>query len=125
MMAAPLLCWLTLAAAAAPDVRVEQDIPYLGKGRAEKLDLYMPAKAEKGQRFPCIVIIHGGGWTGGTKRDAREQNIGTNLAKNGYVCISIDYLLATKDRTSDPTDQDEFIPVNGRNRGDSRGRPWG
>ena len=34
-----------------PDVRVEQDIPYLGAGRAEKLDLYMPAMADKGQRF--------------------------------------------------------------------------
>jgi acetyl esterase/lipase len=93
---------LTLATAAAPDVRVEQDIPYLGAGRAEKLDLYMPATVDKGQRFPGLVIIHGGGWTGGTKRGAREQNIGTTLAKNGYVCISIDYLLATKDRPTWP-----------------------
>ena len=56
-----------------------------------------PAKADKGQRFPGVVIIHGGGFTGGNKRGAREQNIGTTLAKNGYVCISIDYLLAAKD----------------------------
>jgi acetyl esterase/lipase len=102
MITAPFFCLLTLATAAASDVRVEQDLPYLGEGRAEKLDLYMPAKVEKGQRFPGIVVIHGGGWTGGTKRGAREQNIGTNLAKNGYVCISIDYLLATKDRPAWP-----------------------
>src|SRR5262249_57084433 len=53
-------------------------------------------------RYPGIVIIHGGGWTGGTKRGAREQNIGTNLAKNGYVCISIDYLLASQDKPTWP-----------------------
>ena len=102
MIAAPLFCLLTLAAAADPDVRVEQDLTYLGAGRAEKLDLYMPVKVDQGQRFPGIVIIHGGGWTGGTKRGAREQNIGTNLAKNGYVCISIDYLLATQEKPTWP-----------------------
>jgi acetyl esterase/lipase len=102
MIAVPLLCLLTLAAAADPDVRVELDLPYLGAGRAEKLDLYLPAKVDPGQRLPGIVIIHGGGWTGGTKRGAREQNIGTNLAKQGYVCISIDYLLASKDKPAWP-----------------------
>jgi acetyl esterase/lipase len=92
----------SFAVAADADVKVEQDLAYLGEGRQEKLDLYMPAKLEKGQRCPGIVIIHGGGWTGGTKRGAREQNIGTNLAKNGYVCISIDYILAAKDKPAWP-----------------------
>lgn len=98
MITVPLFCCLALASAADPDVRVAHDLPFLGEGRAEKLDLYLPAKVDKGQRFPGIVIIHGGGWTGGTKRGAREQNIGTTLAKHGYVCISIDYLLAAKDK---------------------------
>jgi len=102
MIAAPVFYLLMLAAAADPDVRVEQDLTYLGAGRAERLDLYMPVKVDQGQRLPGIVIIHGGGWTGGTKRGAREQNIGTNLAKNGYVCISIDYLLATQDKPTWP-----------------------
>lgn len=94
--------WTPSLHAADPEVRVEHDIAYLGEGRQEKLDLYQPAKVEQGQRFPGVVIIHGGGFTGGTKRGAREQNIGTNLAKNGYVCISIDYLLATKDQPAWP-----------------------
>src|SRR5262245_34558265 len=102
MSAAPLFCLLMVAAGADPDVHVEQDLNYLGEGRAEKLDLYMPAKVDQGQRFPGIVIIHGGGWTGGTKRGAREQNIGTNLVKNGYVCVSIDYLLASQDKPTWP-----------------------
>jgi acetyl esterase/lipase len=96
MLTTPLFYLITLATAADPDISVEHDLAYLGEGRSEKLDLYMPAKAATGQRFPGIVIIHGGGWTSGTKRGAREQNIGTTLAKNGYVCISIDYALASK-----------------------------
>jgi len=43
------------------------------------------------------VIIHGGGWWTGDKAKNREQNIGTTLAANGYVCISINYILATKE----------------------------
>ncbi|MBY0525160.1 MAG: alpha/beta hydrolase [Gemmataceae bacterium] len=103
MIATKVLLLMTIATAADPEVKVEQDIAYLGEGRSEKLDLYMPGKVEKGQHFPAVVIIHGGGWTGGTKRGEREQNIGTNLAKNGYVCISIDYVLATKDKPTWPS----------------------
>ena len=44
MLTASLFCLLTLDAAADTDIRVEQDLPYLGEGRAEKLDLYLPAK---------------------------------------------------------------------------------
>jgi len=78
----------------AQEVRIEKDLAYLEPDRVEKLDLYLPAKADKGQRFPGIVIIHGGGFTGGDKGAKREQNIGSTLAANGYVCISINYALA-------------------------------
>src|SRR5947209_1011494 len=64
-----LISWVCLlgtpALTAAQEVRIEKDIAYLGTDRAEKLDLYAPAKVEKGQLFPGIVIIHGGGFTGG------------------------------------------------------------
>jgi acetyl esterase/lipase len=76
-------------------VRVEKDLPYLGADRKEKFDLYMPADPSPAERFPGVVIIHGGGWVGGDKGARREQNIGNTLAANGYVCISINYVLAT------------------------------
>ncbi len=75
-------------------VRVEKDVPYLGPGREEKGDLYLPAAPRAGSRLPAVVIIHGGGWSGGKKDAAREINIGTTLAQNGYVGFSIDYVLA-------------------------------
>src|SRR5262245_16562093 len=60
-------------------VVIEQNIAYLPEGRMETADLYLPAKRGKDERSPAVVIIHGGGWTGGDKAAAREFNIGTNL----------------------------------------------
>jgi len=82
-------------------VRVEKDIEYLAPGRTEKCDLYLPAE-QAGKRFPAVVIIHGGGFTGGDKGAAREQNIGNTLALNGYVGMSINYLLAAPGKPSWP-----------------------
>lgn len=92
-----LFLLLSTAAIAADDIRTEHDVDYLGGGRKEKADLYLPASPKPGQKFPAVLIIHGGGWSGGEKRAAREINIGTTLALNGYVGMSIDYMLANKD----------------------------
>ena len=74
-------------------VVIEQDISYLGPGRSEKLDLYLPRARDAATRSPAVVIIHGGGWVGGDKAAPREFNIGTTLAKAGYVCASVNYTL--------------------------------
>lgn len=84
------------------ELLIEKDVAYLGPERAEKLDLYRPAETPAGVRHPGIVIIHGGGFTGGDKGAAREQNIGTNLAEHGYVCVSVNYLLAAPGKPSWP-----------------------
>ena len=49
-----------------------------------------------------MLVIHGGGWSIGKRDDAREQNIGTNLASHGYVAMSIDYVLASKTNSTWP-----------------------
>lgn len=87
-------------AAAPPEgVRIEKDVDYLVGGRAEKADLYLPGSTAPGQCCPGVVIIHGGGWCGGDKGAGREINIGTTLALNGYVGMSINYLLAKTNDT--------------------------
>ena len=83
-------------------VRIERDVTYLESGRAEKADLYLPAENPESRRRPAVVIIHGGGWTGGEKGAAREFNIGTNLAIRGYVGMSIDYVLSTGGKVTWP-----------------------
>jgi acetyl esterase/lipase len=93
-----LLSILAASTAFATDgVRTEHDVDYLAADRTEKADLYLPANPRPGQRFPAVVIIHGGGWSYGDKRAAREINIGATLAQNGYVGMSVNYLLAGKD----------------------------
>lgn len=83
----------------APDgVIIEKDVAYLAPGRKETLDLYLPANRPAGVRSPAVVVIHGGGWTGGDKGAAREFNIGTNLAKAGYVAASVNYWLGADRR---------------------------
>ena len=97
---------ILVAAGTAPAIGsvVKKDVAYLGEGRAEKLDLYLPdAEAKPGECRPGIVIIHGGGWTGGDKGAKREINIGTTLADHGYVCVSISYALARKGEPTWPT----------------------
>lgn len=87
---------LLLAALLLPDVRNEKDVDYLGPDRKEKLDLYLPTVDAPPKGYPAVLIIHGGGWSGGDKGAAREQNIGTTLAKSGYVGASVNYVLAKK-----------------------------
>ena len=82
-----------LAAQKPDEVRIEKGVAYLPPERAELADLYLPPKFEPHKKYPGVVIIHGGGWTGGKRDAAREINIGTTLASHGYVCLSIDYLL--------------------------------
>jgi acetyl esterase/lipase len=83
-------------------VVIQENIPYLGPDRAETADLYLPAKRDRSARSPAVVIIHGGGFTGGDKAAAREFNIGTTLAQHGYVGMSVNYALAAKGRPTWP-----------------------
>ncbi|MBR4899370.1 MAG: alpha/beta hydrolase [Victivallales bacterium] len=83
-------------------IGIHENVPYLEKGRNELLDVYYPADAKPDEKFPGIVIIHGGGWTGGQRDAAREINIASNLVRMGYVCISIDYVLSQKGKGTWP-----------------------
>jgi iduronate 2-sulfatase len=76
-------------------VRVVKDVSYLGKDRAEELDLYLP-QGDGDVPRPAVLIVHGGGWHGGDKAAAREKNIGNTLAAAGYVCASVNYRLSVK-----------------------------
>ena len=97
-----LVCSSLVLAAEDDDVEIQKNVAYLPPERAEKADLYLPGNRTPEQRSPAVVIIHGGGWTSGDKGAAREINIGTTLAKNGYVGLSINYALATL-RGTEPT----------------------
>jgi acetyl esterase/lipase len=68
--------------------RVVQDVVYAQPGvKPLKYDVYSPDGAKA---LPCIVIIHGGGWSANTEDIMR--GLARELVKTGdYVVFSIDY----------------------------------
>jgi acetyl esterase/lipase len=70
----------------------EQDIVYTKAGTdALKLDVSRPAGAGV---FPAVLVIHGGGWRGGSKSDVRPL-LG-EFTKRGYVAVSPQYRFCPK-----------------------------
>jgi acetyl esterase/lipase len=72
---------------------VLDDIAYReGPSQAWRLDLAMPENFGKELR-PALVIIHGGGWSAGDKRDRPFRSMLLDYALKGYVVISVNYRL--------------------------------
>ena len=64
----------------------ERDVNYAGAiGRSQTLDIFYPAKADA--PAPLIIWVHGGGWSGGDKRD----NPALGMLKLGYAVASLNY----------------------------------
>ena len=74
------------------------DVPFLGAGRKEKLDLYFPSGDFRSNR-PAVVFIHGGGFTGGDKAEYRSASVSADLCRAGYVVVSCNYVLGPKDKS--------------------------
>lgn len=72
---------------------VLDDIAYRsGESQAWKLDLVMLEDSGEELR-PALVIIHGGGWNAGDKRDRPYRSMLLDYALKGYVTISVNYRL--------------------------------
>jgi acetyl esterase/lipase len=71
------------------DLIIERDVVYGHAGaRALRLDVYRPAQ---GQGDTAIMLVHGGGWTGGNKAMLAEMAGG--LAREGYPVFAPEYRL--------------------------------
>jgi acetyl esterase/lipase len=57
------------------------------------LDLYQP-QGDPWATRPAFVVVHGGGFVGGSRAQAQMVSLCSQLARAGYVAISIDYRLA-------------------------------
>lgn len=74
-------------------ISVTKDIVYReGESDAWKLDLAMPVNFG-GELRPALVIVHGGGWSSGSKSVDVYQEMMTSYAEKGYVTINVDYRL--------------------------------
>jgi acetyl esterase len=74
-------------------ITVTQDVVYAKPGvKTLKYDVYSPKNA---RNLPCIIIIHGGGWT--TNTEDIMRGLARELTRDGkFVVFSIDYRWAGK-----------------------------
>ncbi len=65
-----------------------ETLPYAGELALD----YYPAVGRK--NAPCVILVHGGGWDGGSRTEIAHFNHW--LARQGYAVAAIDYRLAPK-----------------------------
>lgn len=63
-------------------------------GEPQMLDLSAPANTTA--PLPCIVVIHGGGWSAGNR--AQLDGATFQFAKHGYVSVTLEYRMAPAHR---------------------------
>lgn len=99
-----LICLLAVCSASAKDkkdyvpvypsdIKVEADVAYLPADRKEKLDVYHPVGLPAGQLAPAVIYYHGGGFNDGDKAKEREIRICSDLARAGFLAVSVNYKL--------------------------------
>lgn len=75
-------------------VELLKDVVY-GKGGGKELTLNLARPRKAGPATPCIVVIHGGGWSAGRKEQHDELIV--QLAERGYAAATVGYRLAPAD----------------------------
>ena len=86
----PVALSLTAQAVRLPaGVTVQENVPYDTHPQTV-MDIYRPAG--KGPH-PAMIIIHGGGWTGGAK-DGMVENWVVRYLEKGFVVANVEYRLA-------------------------------
>ena len=74
-----------------PPVRIDTVTYVIRNGKPLGLDLYRPANP-RGGALPLVVVIHGGSWRGGSRRDLPDLN--SYLAARGYAVAAVAYRFA-------------------------------
>jgi len=69
------------------------------QGKAQNLEIYLPSpNGSSGERVPGLLLIHGGGWKGGSLEKLRYQ--ANYFASRGLVVANINYRKHQKDPES-------------------------
>jgi acetyl esterase/lipase len=87
----PLVFRDIVAGVETPRVRVDTTTYGMRDGKPLGLDLYRPLRPS-GTSLPLVVMIHGGSWRGGSRRDLSPLN--RYLASRGYAVAAISYRFA-------------------------------
>lgn len=82
------------------DVIYGNNITIKGEYIDLKMDIYEPFMDTLSLR-PVVFIVHGGGFTSGSKSGFRNMKLSKNYARRGYIAVSIDYRLYDLDHAPD------------------------
>ena len=91
---APLVARDLFIGVSSPAVRVEDHLFASVDGQELRLDLYRPA--EDHPPLPGVVVIHGGSWQNGSRKDFPALN--RYLAARGYVVAAVSYRFSPRFR---------------------------
>lgn len=91
LLVLPLLQAQTPVPQIPDNVAVERNIAY-DQHPETVLDIYQPKEASREKR-PGAIVIHGGGWVGGTK-DAMIESYVLRYVSQGFVVANVEYRLA-------------------------------
>lgn len=84
---------ILLFAALLPGPKIDADVVYAKVGETElKMDLYRPHEVEEGVKLPVVVVIHGGAWISGNKKDMAR--ICEAFVEQGMAAATVQYRLA-------------------------------
>jgi len=73
------------------NIIASREIEYKSRnGKSLKADIYFPENSS--EKYPGIILIHGGGWISGSKEN--ERFLAQELASKGYVAMAINYSLS-------------------------------
>ncbi|MEX2261831.1 MAG: alpha/beta hydrolase [Bryobacteraceae bacterium] len=92
-------CWAQVPTGARPDTPppLPEDLELIANIQYSQypetvLDIVRPKAASREKR-PGVLVIHGGGWTGGTK-EQRLHPVAVRWARKGFVAANVEYRLA-------------------------------
>ena len=75
----------------AKNYEVYENIRYSDASERNIMDIYIPEEALEREENGCILFIHGGSWTGGSKEEMADECI--EAAGNGYIAATMSYTL--------------------------------
>jgi acetyl esterase/lipase len=73
------------------------NVPY-GENQKQAIDIYLPKEGDG--PFPVIFFMHGGGWSGGNKKDAQILPFMSGVER-GYAVVGVGYRLVPHIRYPD------------------------
>ncbi len=80
-----------------PKYEVFSDIAYSTASERNVMDIYVPSVAYEKEANGCILFIHGGSWSSGSKDEMLGECVA--LANEGYITATMSYTLITDDNT--------------------------